>query len=96
MLHCQCNSVKLLGYPCVHILRVTSHMKQIKHIGTDVSYAVEFEEIKKYFADHLAGDSAEDMLAFNMNNPTTLDREKHYLSELMVNNGQALPPINRK
>ena len=87
MLHCQCNSVKLLGYPCVHIIRVASHMKQIKSIGTDQSYAVEYEDIKKYFANHLACNLDEDMLHFDLNNPITLDREKHYLTELLVNNG---------
>ena len=84
MLHCQCNSVRLLGYPCVHLIRVTSYRKQVQNIKVGKeNYAIQFEDIKKYFADHLGKSVDIDILQFDASTTITLDREKHNLAELL-------------
>ena len=48
---------------------------------------MEFEDIRRYFADHLNQKLDDDPLCFDINNPTTLDREKHNLNEMLSLSG---------
>lgn len=47
------------------------------------NYAVEYEDIQKYFADHLGKSFDVDILQFDASTTITLDREKHVLAELL-------------
>ncbi len=89
-MHCDCNYVRLLGYPCVHILRVSAYTKQLrnlKKLDRVDNYALQFEDIKMYFADHLGKSVDVDILQFDTNSAVTLDREKHSLADVLFESG---------
>ena len=79
--YCQCHNVRLLGYPCVHILRVISFKKQ--KVDMKQNFAVQYEDVKNYFAKHVAKPPKDDLISFDVTNPLTVDREKHSLVELL-------------
>jgi len=99
LLHCECNKVRLLGQPCVHILRVAAYNKQmrnLKRLDCVDNYALQWEDICMYFADHFGKTVDVDILQFDVNSAITLDREKHNLTEVLHESGQLLPAVNRE
>lgn len=70
--HCECHSVKLLGYPCVHILRVIAFKKQKLEMRKNCQ--VQYSDVKDYFASHITKPPKDDLISFDVTNPVTIDR----------------------